>query len=213
MRRAIFLAVTFVALSAVTGSAQSGGWEVKLDPMTEVLTALRHSYERLHAPVAVEGVAFDITKSVPSGGTQTVESDRDKRARIDGWQRDIASAFEDEDYDQVDDDELREKAGTTRAEMRNKMIDTMPFDQRESVERHTARELQLLLDNDADCAGDRGAIMAIVFGWYPDEGVAADYGHVAFFIVALGDCAGDAGAIRLAKRHVQSAFLRSIQGG
>jgi hypothetical protein len=199
--------------SASVGAQSSSNWHVEIDPMTEIVQAMRQNYQQAGAAVATDAVSFIITRSInAANGLQNIESLKQKKLRTEKWERDLSGLLEDEGYESLSDDELSAHLGLTRAKFRAIVIQAQPFDRRDFTEAHTSQLLDLLVDRTSECTNSRGLIMAFVVGEYPDDNVAAQYGSVSVFLIAAGECAQEGAAIEALKNRIESSFVRAAEG-
>jgi hypothetical protein len=182
-------------------SEQIGHWLLEIDPMTEMIAKFREDVEAARAPIILQAASFDL-KYDGDGAP----SDPTKRATAARWSRVIIDALKLSGLRTMDGPGVTPQQRQQIDEMRQKMIERMPFGMRSQARSQIGDIVLLFDDRVAPCARIDGAYAAFIMMINPQSGVASDYGSIGVFAIGMGAC-GERGGY--AERRLGSTLNRA----
>ncbi len=172
-----------LAMATQARCEQVGDWMLETDPMTEVLGQLRTQVEAAGAPFTVQASSFDITYN---GDVRL--SDQQKLAIHERWSRTVVDALQAGGMRPMDGPGITPAQRTQLANMRQTMIDRLPFGMRAHM-RENVGDISMLMDESAaPCTRIDGAYGGIVMPMRPRAAVGSDFGSIAVFVFGIGSC-------------------------
>ena len=191
MRQAILgglLALFLVGAGAAPARSRPvGDWQVEIDPMTEMLTQFRTEVATARVPLIIRAKSFDVKFD-----GDAIVSRQDKLAILARWTGVVVEALKVSGLRPMDGPGSTAQQRQQLAEMRQKLVDRMPFGLRSQMCNRIGNIPMLMDDSRAACTARDGAYAAFVMEFRPQESVASDFGSLGVIAIGFGAC-GESG--------------------
>jgi len=202
-----------LVLSTAPASAQpiaaGSFWRIEVDPMTEFLDGIRREVRRVGAPLIVDAMSMDITSA--SAGRHSLAQ---RKRLIAEWEDELVDKLEDEDFEAYDEDDWESESGMSLADMREKIIEGLPYNMRDSMRERMGEDIHVLINQTRPaCAGENGGMVAIIMSMYPDEDVRSDYGGIAVILMGAERCGRPSYSYYLSnlRRELQATLVAHLE--
>lgn len=184
LARDLAMAWTLVLATASPARCeQVGAWTLEIDPMSEVLGQLRTQVAASGASFTIEASSFDITYE---GNVQL--SDQQKLAIHARWSNVMLDALKASGLRPMDGPGITPAQREQLANLRQTMIDRLPFGMRAQMREHVGDIAMLMDETSAPCTRIDGAYGGMVMPMHPRAGVGSDFGSIAVFVFGMGSC-------------------------
>ena len=192
-----------------SGQATSRAWKVEVET-SDVDQGARDLFSRFAAASPFPMVGFAVTLDVnrSAGADPGPES---RRALIDKWSGDLVKLYSDHGFDIVSDVDLRKLTGTSMAGLREKMLSSSPYLNREEV-RATLGPTTLLTRSEPSCqAADGTQRFAYILSNYGRSDDPGDYGSLHLIALVVSTCASDAQRVGTSQRRAANAAAAIVK--
>ena len=218
MRVAFFYIVLFLFIASSEASAQpaSGpkstinGWIVEESPTDDMLNVMLGRIRRMGIKAVGRTYSVELSRS-----DRPSETWAQRRGMIDDLEAKLSSRIEDDDFEELDEDQMSAKTGVDVGQMVEQMRaaarKSLPYARREELSENFDAPFHFLVD-DARCTlGDQGAFLAEVLGIYPIKDEPTDFGYVVVTIVGVGACSSEGAHMDTIKRHLRATVAEFLQ--
>lgn len=161
-----------------------GTWIAHIDDNATGDRSANEEFRKRRAPLMIDMTNYSLERR-----TTATLAHSAKLALLEGFQRAIASTLEDEGFELVSDDKLKEKSGRTSEETIAEISRNMAFGARDMPVKPGPVLLIMVNERHPQCArSGNGAMAAYLMSTQPVPEVRSDYGSVGLILAGMGAC-------------------------
>ena len=137
-------------------------------------------------------------------------SDAERRVLLDRWREVFAESLDYQDYDRLFDTRFRRMTGMDWDDIREKMLDALPSEQRHNMESRLGDEVIWFMKEGRSCEGGPNMV-AGVMTIYADPNDPSSYGQLIFYGSAGSTCLNEVGRVAREQERALKAAIAEVE--
>jgi hypothetical protein len=162
----------------------AGDWAIYIDDNKDTNRKTNEELRKKHSPLVIEMTSYTFKRSTGDSLSQS-----DKNRILEGLQKAIAGALEDEAFETWSESDIKARTGKASGELADQIASNMSYGAMGSPVKLGRMVLVLMNEKRPRCtAGGQGAMAAYILYTQPLPDVKTDYGGIGLIIAGVGSC-------------------------
>ncbi len=179
-----YVAFATAMMTALSPRTPLGNWELRVDTSDDFAAPFLKMLKRQGLDAYLASVDVSMRRAPLAPKLDKSISLADDLAGL------VASRFEDEEFEEMDDDDFELKTGKTKEQAAKEMSTNIAFGARRQMAGRIPGIRLFMRTEGRQCMEDgEGAIGAYIFTLDGETNVQSDFGSVSVIVVGFGDCA------------------------